>query len=361
MSAMVDHWLQGLLARGGSDLHLSPGQPPTGRIAGDLANIDPTPLAASQLESLVAEATTPEQRATLSSTGDVRLPYAGAGSNFRVHVCRTAAGLSVVFHHRPKGVDPTALGIPDAVMNAAAIASGLTLIVGPAGSGISTTALTLVEAAAAMRPQQIVVVETPTEVRPLSGPSTVTYKSVGLHAPSLPSALRSAMGEGADLIYVSDIQPGPSFTALLHVATSGPQVIATMSAPDATSALELVASSVSPTESAGMLNALSASLAVLMTQHLLPNKDGSGRIPAFEVVVGTPPVRAAVREGRFGMMGALIQTGQGDGMQALDANLGHLVKEGLVDIEHAAAVATDPESLRNKFPATSGLSAGDGT
>ncbi len=345
----LDTWLDQLITRGGTDLHVAVGSAPMARVGSEIVALDEMTLDVGTVDAWLFELIDVGQRDAFDKTGDLLFTYSHrADSHFRAHYAACSGGSRAVFRRRLASVEPEQLGLPDALTAAAARGRGMTLIVGPRGSGKSTTATCLLQAIADDMAVHVMVIDSPVEVPIVGRSAHVTMKEVGIHAPTLGAAIDAATAEDVDVVFVGNLNDGEALKKAMDLTLEGAQVIATMDAAHVVAALEIIATSVPEEDVPALLSALSDGITVLAAQHLIPKADGTGRATAFEILVGTGPVRSALREGRIGMVSALIQAGQSDGMRSLDVELGKLVSEGIVTLDDAVGAATDPESFTAK-------------
>jgi twitching motility protein PilT len=336
-----------LLTEKGSDLHLSAGYPPLGRVRGELKPLRETILTESELELLLVELLSAEQRRQLTEELDLDFSYSyGAKARFRANYFHKVTGLAAVFRPLPGKVPTlTELGAPDAVRKLAERRSGLVLVTGSRGSGKTTTLAAMLHHINSTRQAHILTIEQPVEFvhEPLK--SQVTQREVGPDTSSFATALRSAGRENADVLLVGDLHDAESLRLALELASSGVLVLGTVQAPNAAATIERLLHAFPAEEQAQVRGLLAESLAGIVSQHMLRTADGKGRVVAQEVLVGGGSIAAMIREGQLSQLPNALQAGQAQGLQTVDMHLEKLVAAGTVKPEAAMERAQDREAF----------------
>ena len=343
ISAMFDT----LLAEKGSDLHLGVGAPPLGRIRGKLTPLREAPLTAPEVEGMLFELVTPEQKLQITEELDLDFSYTyGVKARFRANYFYKATGLAAVFRCIPsKAQRLEELNTPEVVRKLAERRSGLVLVTGPAGSGKSTTLAAMVHHINQTRAVNILTLEDPLEFvhEPLR--AQVTHREVGVHVPGFTTALRSAGREDANVVLVGELNSPEAMRLALQLAGSGVLVLAGLYAAGALATLERVLCMFSEQEQGQIRGMLADSLAGLVSQQLLRTVDGKGRVLALEVLVGGGAVSEAIREGDLFHLTTYMQVGQSQGMQTMDQHLERLVAAGTLTPLDALEKAHDREDF----------------
>jgi twitching motility protein PilT len=343
ISAMFDT----LLAEKGSDLHLGVGAPPLGRIRGKLTPLREAPLTAPEVEGMLFELVTPEQKLQITEELDLDFSYTyGVKARFRANYFYKATGLAAVFRCIPSKVQRLEeLSTPEVVRKLAERRSGLVLVTGPAGSGKSTTLAAMVHHINQTRAVNILTLEDPLEFvhEPLK--AQVTHREVGVHVPGFTTALRSAEREDANVVLVGELNNPEAMRLALQLAGSGVLVLAGLYAAGALATLERVLCMFSEQEQGQVRGMLADNLAGLVSQELLRTVDGKGRVLALEVLVGGGAVSEAIREGDLFHLATYMQVGQSQGMQTMDQHLERLVVAGTLTPLDALEKAHDREDF----------------
>ena len=211
------------------------------------------------------------------------------------------------------------------------------LVTGPTGSGKSTTLAAMVNHVNENEYGHILTVEDPIEFVHESKKCLINQREVGPHTLSFSNALRSALREDPDIILVGEMRDLETIRLAMTAAETGHLVFGTLHTSSAAKTVDRIID-VFPAAEKEMIRAmLSESLRAVISQTLCKTKDGTGRVAAHEIMIGTPAIRNLIREAKVAQMYSSIQTGQALGMQTLDQNLLELVKRNLVAIPEAAA------------------------
>jgi len=223
---------------------------------------------------------------------------------------------------------------------------GLVLVTGPTGSGKSTTLAAMIDEVNRNRTDHILTIEDPIEFVHESKKCLINQREVGPHTLSFSNALRSALREDPDIILVGEMRDLETIRLALTGAETGHLVFGTLHTSSAAKTIDRIVD-VFPAAEKDMIRAMiSESLRAVISQTLCKTKDGSGRVAAHEIMVGTPAIRNLIRENKIAQMYSAIQTGQTFGMMTLDQNLQELVKRNVI----SAAEARGKAANKDNFP-----------
>ena len=222
---------------------------------------------------------------------------------------------------------------------------GVVLVTGPTGSGKSTTLAAIVNHINENEQGHILTVEDPIEFVHESKKCLINQREVGPHTLSFANALRSALREDPDIILVGEMRDLETIRLALTAAETGHLVFGTLHTSSAAKTIDRIVD-VFPAAEKDMVRAmLSESLVAVISQTLCKLKDGSGRVAAHEIMLGTPAIRNLIREAKVAQMYSSIQTGNSMGMQTLDQNLTDLVRRNLISPAEARSRAKSPENF----------------
>jgi len=345
--------LNGLLARcreiHSTDLTLVAGAPPMARIDGDLTPLEADRLGASETAAMCAALVPRERRAAVSASGavDFSLTLTGLG-RFRCNVHRERSTWSAAIRLFPRELpEIEELNLPEGLGRFAEMHHGLVLVTGPTGSGKSTTLAAILKRALARRRVHVITIEDPVEYEHPHGGSVVEHIEIGRDAPTFVKALRAALRQDPDILLVGEMRDRESISIAITAAETGHLVLSTLHTGDAPQTINRILDSYPAGQSEAVRTQLSVSLAGIVSQRLLPRKDGAGRVPAVEVVFASDAIRNLVRRGKIEQIRTQITLEQSAGMISLDQSLADLVRRGLVDLREARSRARAPNELES--------------
>ncbi|MEX2580122.1 MAG: type IV pilus twitching motility protein PilT [Verrucomicrobiales bacterium] len=346
----VDEYLKLAQEYDVSDVHLAPNSQPKWRRFGLLQPIwDNAELITPEQTEKLARAYLPEQELRrLEEKGDVDFAYDPGFGRFRASVVKTRLGWEMVF--RVISTDLRSmdeLGLPEAIKPLLEYHNGLVLVTGAVGSGKSTTLAALINEINHQRTDHIITLEDPIEYVIESAGCHVNQREVHTHTEGFSHALRAALREDPDVIMVGEMRDLETISLAITAAETGHLVLATLHTGSAARTLDRILD-VFPTEQREQIRIMvGESLRGVISQQLVPKKDGSGRELALELLVNTPAVSALVRDGKTFMLPGVMQTGKNVGMIMMDDALTNLYRDGLISREEALGRAIDPGTLRS--------------
>jgi twitching motility protein PilT len=321
-----------------SDVHLSIDSKPIWRRYGTLEPIwlQATKLTAADTERLAMGFLTDAQKQLLAERGDVDFAYATEFGRFRASVVRHRLGYDLVFriiNTHVRSMDD--LGLPESLKLLTQYHNGLVLVTGTVGSGKSTTLAALVDEVNKTRHDHIITLEDPIEYVIESRTCHVTQREVHTHTKSFGAALRGALREDPDVIMVGEMRDLETISLAITASETGHLVLGTLHTGNASRTLDRVLD-VFPTVQREQIRVMvSESLRGIISQQLIPRKDGSGRALALEILTNTPAVGNLIREAKTFMLPGLMQTGKKQGMKLMDDSLMELYDAGIISAEEA--------------------------
>ncbi|HET7500228.1 MAG TPA: PilT/PilU family type 4a pilus ATPase [Kofleriaceae bacterium] len=318
--------------RGASDVIVSTGLARL-RVAGRLETVD----------ALTDDAELAACVGALGSSTDHSLEVAGC--RLRVNLFDHLGGFAVAARLIRDRVPSLAeLALPRELATLVEHRDGLVLVCGPTGSGKSTTLAALIDVIDQRRASHVITLEDPIEYRFTPRHSVIHQREVGAHIPSFAAGLRSALREAPDVILLGELRDRETIAAALTAAETGHLVLATLHAPSAAGAIDRMIDAFPENQQRQARWQLAAVLRTVVTQYLLPRRDG-GRTPAIELVPITLSVANLMRKGDLQMLPSAIQTGRDAGMIPLERSLARLLETGQVAPEIVKAIAADHDLL----------------
>jgi twitching motility protein PilT len=350
MSASVDALLQELVESDASDLHLKAGQPPVMRIRGDLHRVNRPPLTIEEHNNLLLGILNEERRERLYNYKEVDLSYHVQGlSRFRVNMFWQRGNIGAVFRVIPfkiRTIDD--LNLPQVTKKVSLLPRGLILVTGPTGSGKSTSLAAMINHINLNKRSHIMTVEDPIEYVHQDKMSIINQRELATDTHTFTDALRHVMRQNPDVILVGEMRDLETIQLAITAAETGHLVFSTVHTVDAAQTIDRVVDVFPPEQQAQIRTQLSVTLQAVISQTLLPTKDGKGRIAAFEVMTATPAIRTLIRDGKTHQLYLDIQTGAEMGMQTLDGCLLQLLKEGQIDYDHALAKCSNASDFQRR-------------
>jgi len=330
-----------------SDLHLSAGLPPMIRVHGDIRRINLPAMEHKDVHAMIYDIMNDGQRKHYEEHLEIDFSFAVPElARFRVNAYNQQRGAAAVLRTIPsKILSLEQLNCPKIFSEIAKTPRGLVLVTGPTGSGKSTTLAAMVNDVNENDYGHILTVEDPIEFVHESKKCLINQREVGPHTLSFANALRSALREDPDVILVGEMRDLETIRLAMSAAETGHLVFGTLHTSSAAKTVDRIID-VFPGDEKEMVRAmLSESLRAVISQTLLKTKDGSGRVAAHEIMMGTPAIRNLIREAKIAQMYSAIQTGQSIGMQTLDQNLTELVKRNVVSSGEARSKAANKDSF----------------
>lgn len=333
-----------------SDVHLVVGVPPMLRVHGELIEMASAKSALSKkdTENLIYEILTPAQKAEYIKERGLDFGYEMPnGSRFRVNLLFEKDNPSLVARliadEMPQLED---LGLPKVIYDLLNLRQGLILVTGPTGSGKSTTLAAMINYINQTRRSNIITLEDPIEYVFKPDKSIFMQRQLGDDMLSFADGLKYAMRQDPNVIMVGEMRDLESVAATVTLAETGHLVFATLHTYSASQTIDRIIDIFPPHQQNQVRMQMSAVLACVISQRLLPNAGGDGRVAARELLINTPAVANLIRENKIMQIKSVIETNSKIGMQTMDQNILQLLKQGLITKEVAMNYVENPESLK---------------
>ena len=330
--AVIDSYLDQVLASNGSDLHFLAGDPPRVRQYGELKALSNEKLAAEKVKAALYEIMPKLALERFEAKDGTDFAYSIPGvARFRVNVMRQLNGMGGVFRVIPsKARTADELKLPDAVRNLCKVNSGLILVTGKTGSGKSTTLAAMVDDINTREKGHILTIEDPIEFVHTRKNCLISQREIGVHAPSFAAALNSALREDPDVILVGELRDLETMSIAVTAAETGILVMGTLHTNGAAATVDRLVNAFPADKQPHVRTMLSTSLRGVVSQQLIPNADKSGRVAALEILINTPAIGNLIRQGKMDQLENGMQTGSASGMRLMDAAIQALLDQRLI-------------------------------
>lgn len=337
--------LQHMVATGASDLFVTTGRNPALRIQGQLISLDAPPVAAETLEEAARSVMSDAQYSAFLTSPDVNVSWCQPGlGRFRISLFRQRRDVALVARAIPSTVpSPEALGMPPLLKDVVMLRRGLIMMVGPTGTGKSTTLAALLNHRNQASSGHTITIEDPIEYLLNHAQSVVNQREVGIDTRSYADALRNALRQAPDVLMVGEILSADVMEQVLAYADTGHLCLAALHAPTAAQAFERIINMFPQHQREQVQLTLSLNIKAVVCQQLVPARDGT-RVAAFEILLNTPRVADLVRRGELHQLHDCMEKGTTLGMQTLDQSLYNLCQQRVIDAETAVEYA---QSFRN--------------
>jgi len=334
---MIEKILHYAKKQGCSDVHITTGAAPSLRIDGDISAIPNSPiLTAEQVLDMIQSIMTDLQKKTYKEK--MELDFAiqvGETMRFRVNAFRTVNGPAAVFREIPTEIKTLdALHAPEVIRNLSNATKGLILVVGPTGSGKSTTLAALIDYINTNHSHHILTIEDPVEFIHKSKKSLVNQREVGNSTASFAAALKSALREDPDVILVGEMRDVETIHLALTAAETGHLVLGTLHTSSAAKTINRIIDVFSAEDKAVVRTMLSGSIKAVISQRLLKKK-GGGRVAAYEIMFANPSIRNLIREDKIPQINSIMELSKKIGMCQMKDSVNDLLAKGFITPETA--------------------------
>lgn len=350
MNPKIKQILDLAVANKASDIHMSDNRAPQLRINGELVELSNVSVE-NQQESreMLLSILNENQKKQFEEVRELDFSVTSDESRFRVNMYYQRGGIACTLRVVPQ-IIPSAnsLGLPDMFGSFVKLNQGFVLVTGPTGSGKSTTVASLLNEINVNQKKHIVTIEDPIEYIISPEKSVISQREVGYDTMSFANALRSALRQDPNVVFVGEMRDLETISAALTVAETGHLVFSTLHTNSASQTIDRIID-VFPE---GMKDQVRVQLAevvsAIISQRLVPTVDGR-RLPVFEVLIATSAIKNIIREGKTFMIDNVIQTSSDLGMIGMETSLAKLVKGGQVSEETAMLYALKPQELQSRL------------
>ena len=336
-----------------SDLFFSPGKPPLVEVSGKLAPAGVTrTLTSDDTLKIGCDLIGNNSHAVknLKELGSCDVSYSLPGAHrFRVNVFMQRGSCAVVMRVIPSMIpDFDDLNLPEELKKIVDLRNGIVLVTGPTGSGKSSTLAAIIDRINKEQSYHVLTIEDPIEFLHPHKNCIVNQRELHSDTPSFALALRAALRQAPKVILVGEMRDKETIEIAMEAAETGHLVLSTLHTIDASKTVERIIGAFPLAEQHTVRNRLAKSFRYIVSQRLVPRKDGPGRIAVIEVLKSTLRTREYVEKGEADGKTLLdaMRVGDQEGMQHFDGDIERLIRSGMIDMETGLAYATNPGNLQ---------------
>ncbi len=352
--------LRTMKEQGASDLHIVPGASAVLRIDGILVPLEKRKLTAEESKSLIYSLMDDEKIREFEQNKELDFSWSmdesrsssetSVPGRFRANVHFQRGSIAAAIRNIPGQIPSLIdLNLPPILEKLALREKGLILVTGPTGCGKTTTLAALVEIINSQRAAHIIIIEDPVEYLHSHKKGIVEQREVGTDTLSFARSLKYCLRQDPDVISIGEMRDLETIATAITAAETGHLVITTLHTPDAPLAIDRIVDVFPPHQQYQIRMQLSTTLQAVIAQILLPRKDGTGRVPAVELLIANPAVSNLIRSKKVHQLYTVMQTGSESGMRTMDRALKELVQKGLVSFETALSRTRNPDSFRDSL------------
>jgi len=349
---------------GASDLHVTAGTPPQVRVRGSLVRLDLPDLTPAETKQLTYSVLTDVQKKRFEETFELDFSFGMRNlARFRCNVFSQRGAVGAAFRVIPDLIrNFKELGLPQVVATLADRPRGLVLVTGPTGSGKSTTLAAMIDKINIERHQHILTIEDPIEYIHVHKSCVVNQRELLGDTLTFSAALRSALREDPDVVYIGEMRDLETVESALRIAETGHLTFATLHTNSAAQTISRIVDVFPAHQQTQIRTQLSMVLEGIVCQTLLPRADGKGRVVAVEVLIPTPAIRNLIREDKIHQIYSSMQTGQEKaGSQTLNQALASLYYADAISLEIARSASSLKDELADMISRGAGAVVGAGT
>lgn len=348
----MEDLLKIVVERDASDLHIRVGRPPVIRVDGRLEDLGNEPLTPEDTEYLMSSISPDMHREAIAEIGSADYGYSFQNlARFRVSIFRTMGAYGMVMRLIPSRIlSFEDLGLPiEVTKELLHRPRGLFLVVGPTGSGKTTTLATMMDYINRNRDVHIITIEDPIEYFHPHRQAIVTHRELHVDLISFADGLRAALRQDPDVILVGEMRDTETMQAAITAAETGHLVFATLHTNSAAATVNRIVDAFPTNQQEQIRMQLSVTLIACVSQALLGRASGKGRVAAYELMVMTPAIANLIRERQTNRITSAIQTGGKLGMSTMDKFLFDLYSNGTITAQDCIERSHDPDEMRQKL------------
>jgi len=340
------------LEKGASDIHFQVGYLPLYRFNGDLVELRYKVLSEKDTETIAKLLVEDDPRLDSMDFDEIDLAYELHGEGrFRVNISRQRRNYNIVLRVIPLEIRTfEELNLPSSLRELAQLRRGYVLVTGATGMGKSTTLATMIQEVNKVRKAKIVTIEDPIEFVFTHDKSIITQREIGTDTRSFPKALHAALRQDPDVIMVGEMRNLETVDTSLKAAETGHMVFSSIHTADVASTISRLVSFFPSEEQAQVRSRIADNLRAVVSLRLLPNKKGTARVPAVELMRSTRSIQECIKDpAKTHEITDYIGRGRSEGMQTFDQHLLDLLRANKISVEVAMSAASNPADFRTKL------------
>ena len=349
----LDDLLKEAVEMGATDLHLSVGAKPRYRVNGELKNMNYMEIQPKEAESIMLPLMDTYARSILNTTGQYDMAYSVTGvARFRVNIFKQKGDMVGVFRVLNEKVpDYTKLGLPLGVFNLYRKRRGLILIVGPTGSGKSTTLASFLDIINQNLFKHIITLEDPIEYLHWHSRSLINQREIGVDCDSFANGLRAALREDPDVILVGEMRDLETTDIALTAAETGHLVCSTLHTLGAADTINRIIDMYPEKQHNQVRSMITGVLEAVISQQLLPKADGSGYIVAYEIMYKNGTIKKMLRDNQVYEISDYLDSDEAiaEGMVSMDSTILELYKKQKITRDTALDYSFDRKEMVRKM------------
>ena len=356
MDSILESILREAATREASDIYLIAGKPLSMKIGGNIIEFSGDRLMPETTKDLlkkIYDMASGREMSKVEETGDDDFSFSLTGvARFRVSAFKQrgtlAAVIRVVAFDLP---DPASLTIPPIALEQAQRKKGLVLVTGPTGSGKSTTLACMIDEINKTPNSHIITIEDPIEFLHRHNKSVVSQREVSLDTKNYAIALRAALRQAPNVILIGELRDSETIEIAMTAAETGHLVLSTLHTIGAANTIDRIVDAFPANQQGQIRVQLSMVLGAVISQQLVPKKDETGVLAAFEVMIVNDAIRNMIRESKIHQIDSVITSSVADGMMTMDSSLLKYYKEGQISDSAAIVFSTQPELMKKRLAA----------
>ncbi len=344
----VEKLLEYMVEKGASDLFITAGVPPSVKLNGRLTPVTRSPISPEQARDLVVGVMNEEQKREFKRKRECNFAISTRGQGrFRVSAFQQRNMIGMVARRIETKI-PTLedLNLPKILKNLAMTKRGLIIFVGATGTGKSTSLAAMIGHRNRNSKGHIITIEDPIEFIHQHAGCIITQREVGVDTESFEVALKNTLRQAPDVIMLGEVRSRETMDYALAFAETGHLALCTLHANNANQAMDRIIHFFPADRHEQVWMDLSLNLRAIVAQQLVPNRDGTARRAAIEVLINTPLVADTIRKGDVHLLKDIMTKSAETGMMTFDQSLYGLYAAGEIDYEVAIAHADSPNDLR---------------